>query len=60
MGSEMCIRDRKWDDYTVTVTVVRDGKEIVRKKTIDVIGGQTYALNFDFEDVDASAFASNK
>ena len=50
----------KWDDYTVTVTVVRDGKKIVREKTIDVIGGQTYALNFDFDDVDASAVASNK
>ena len=54
------IEGEKWDDYTVTVTVVRDGKKIVRKKTIDVIGGQTYALNFDFEDVDASAVASNK
>ena len=50
----------KWDDYTVTVTVVRNGKEIVREKTIDVIGGETYALNFDFDEVDASAVASSK
>jgi len=50
----------KWDGYTVKVTVVRDGKEVVRKRTIDVVGGQTYALKFDFDQVDSTAVATNK
>ena len=50
----------KWKGYTVKVSVVRDGEEIVRERTIDVIGGETYALNFDFDKVDSTAVASNE
>lgn len=47
-----------WKGYTVEVIVKRDGKEIVRRKTIDVVGGERYALAFDFDQVDANSVAA--
>lgn len=48
-----------WDDYKVVVTFEKNGKEIVREKTIDVIGGQAYTLSF-VDTVDSDAVVVKK
>lgn len=37
-----------WDNYNVVVTLQRDGRVETRKKTIDLIGGESRELTFDF------------
>lgn len=38
----------EWNDYSVVVTLERSGRTEIRKKTIDLIGGQSRDLTFDF------------
>ncbi len=38
-----------WKDYTVQVSVERNGKVISRKETIDMLAGESYSLSFDFD-----------
>ncbi len=47
-----------WDDYKIVVSVVREGERISQEKTIKVIGGESYALAFDFDQVDANSVAA--
>jgi uncharacterized protein (TIGR03000 family) len=42
-----------WKDYTVRVELQRAGKMLVREKTLQVEGGQTYQLAFDFNEANA-------
>ena len=41
-----------WKDYTVRVVWQKDGKSLTREKTLQVEGGQTYELKFDFDQQD--------
>lgn len=38
----------EWDDYNVVVTLERDGRVETRQKTIDLTGGESRQLTFDF------------
>ncbi len=40
-----------WDDYKVTVTVLRDGREVTKEKVIQLVGGQNEHIAFDFDEV---------
>jgi uncharacterized protein (TIGR03000 family) len=40
---------KTWNDYTVLVSVKRDGKTVVQEKKIDMTSGETYSLTFDFD-----------
>lgn len=48
-----------WDDYTVVVTYEKDGEKIVCEKTIDVVGGNAYVLDFA-SSVDSTSVAVKK
>lgn len=37
---------KSWKDYTVRVTVIRDGKEITREKTTDIRAGENREMSF--------------
>ncbi len=39
----------KWENYTVSVTVNRDGQEVTREKVINVNAGDSLSLQFDFD-----------
>ena len=41
-----------WSDYRITVTVVRDGKDLVAEKILNIESGQDYVLDFDFSQPD--------
>jgi uncharacterized protein (TIGR03000 family) len=36
----------KWNDYKVVVTIQQDGRTIVSEKKLDIVAGQSYALDF--------------
>ncbi len=38
-----------WDNYTVVVSIVRDGQTITKEKTLTLVSGNEYELAFDFE-----------
>jgi uncharacterized protein (TIGR03000 family) len=38
-----------WDGYDVVVTVQRDGQTLSKQQTIDLEGGKTVSLSFDFD-----------
>jgi hypothetical protein len=40
---------QSWSNYEVAVTVVRDGKEIVRRQVINLNAGDAQKLTFDFD-----------
>lgn len=40
-----------WNDYKVTVTVLRDGREVTKEKVIQLVGGQNEHIAFDFDEV---------
>jgi uncharacterized protein (TIGR03000 family) len=40
---------QSWDNYTVRVTVDRDGKTLTREKTITLRAGDDQELSFDFD-----------
>jgi uncharacterized protein (TIGR03000 family) len=39
---------QQWSGYVVRVELERDGQSIVKEKTLDVVGGGSYELTFDF------------
>jgi uncharacterized protein (TIGR03000 family) len=39
----------KWENYTVSVTVNRNGKDITQEKTVSLDAGSSVRLNFDFD-----------
>lgn len=47
-----------WQDYTIVVQVERDGKTITQEKAIDLQGGVSQELDFDFDVVDPARLAS--
>ena len=40
---------QQWNGYTVRVELQRDGQTLVKERTLDITGGQTYDLAFEFE-----------
>ncbi len=38
-----------WKNYTVEVSVVRDGKVVTQERTMNLLAGETYSLDFDFD-----------
>ena len=38
-----------WKDYTVQVSIERDGQTLTKSQTIDLAAGEAKSLNFDFE-----------
>ena len=38
-----------WKDYTVLVSVTRNGKVVSQEKKLDMVAGETYSLNFEFD-----------
>ena len=47
-----------WKDYTIQVSVQRNGKTVTREKTLDLLAGDTHALKFDFDDSTAELVVS--
>jgi uncharacterized protein (TIGR03000 family) len=43
-------RGEKWNDYQIVVTLDRNGRQLKQEKSIDLVGGQSYDLRFDFAD----------
>lgn len=41
---------QKWTAYKIVATIERDGKEITQEKVIDVEGGKSHEIAFDFSD----------
>ncbi len=39
-----------WDDYVVQVTIERDGRTLTQQRKLNVRGGESYELTFDFEE----------
>jgi uncharacterized protein (TIGR03000 family) len=39
----------EWHDYTVRVELQQDGKTLTKEKTLQLNGGQTYKLAFEFD-----------
>lgn len=50
----------EWSDYTVRVELERDGRTLVRQKTLAVLGGESYELAFDFADEAVAQLAQAK
>jgi uncharacterized protein (TIGR03000 family) len=44
-----------WDNYTVKVSIELDGQTITQQRTIDLVGGETHDLRFEFEPVIVAA-----
>jgi uncharacterized protein (TIGR03000 family) len=42
-------KGEKWEGYNVLVKLDRDGRVDTRQKTINLIGGQSHELTFDFD-----------
>jgi len=40
---------QSWDDYTIRVTVERDGQTVAKEKTINLVAGKHVDLTFDFD-----------
>jgi len=38
----------EWNDYSLVVTLKRDGRVETRRKTINLVGGESRELSFDF------------
>ena len=49
---------KTWNDYTVLVSVKRDGETVVQEKKLDMTAGESYSLTFDFESKVQSQIAS--
>ncbi|QEG24168.1 TIGR03000 domain-containing protein [Mariniblastus fucicola] len=43
------LKSGKWDDYSVEVSVVRDGKTLTRKEKFDLAAGEFRFFEFDFD-----------
>jgi uncharacterized protein (TIGR03000 family) len=40
---------QSWDNYTVSVAVVRDGQTVEQERTLTLVGGKSQELSFDFD-----------
>jgi uncharacterized protein (TIGR03000 family) len=40
---------QQWNDYTVEVSLERDGRTIREKRTLDISAGQQYVVDFEFD-----------
>lgn len=38
-----------WDDYKIVATIEKDGETITQEKTLTVVAGEVYKVNFDFD-----------
>jgi len=38
-----------WSDYTVVATLERNGRTLTQERTIDLKGGESQQITFDFE-----------
>jgi uncharacterized protein (TIGR03000 family) len=44
-----------WDDYVVRVAFVRDGREVIRERTLTVRAGEVHEVNFDVDETRLAA-----
>ncbi len=51
-------RGETWEDYTVTVTINQDGRDVVQSRRITLSGGEHRKLAFNFEDGKAGDLAA--
>jgi uncharacterized protein (TIGR03000 family) len=42
---------QEWSDYTIEVELERNGRTIRQEKKLDIVGGQTYQVDFEFDSV---------
>jgi uncharacterized protein (TIGR03000 family) len=49
------LTEGKWDDYSVEVSVVRDGKTLTRREKFDLVAGEFKYFQFSFDDDISSA-----
>jgi len=49
-----------WSNYEVQVTVIRDGREISKRKTLSLVAGSQRELNFDFDGEVANASLASR
>lgn len=47
-----------WDDYSVEVSVVRDGKTLTRTETFDLAAGEFRFFEFDFDQTNSGSLAN--
>ena len=40
---------QKWNSYKIVATIVRDGREVTLEKVLDVEGGKSHEIAFDFD-----------
>jgi uncharacterized protein (TIGR03000 family) len=40
---------QRWENYTIKVSVDRDGRTVTQERTIELVGGERYELAFDFD-----------
>ena len=52
------LKSGKWDDYSVEVSVVRDGKTLTRKEKFDLGAGEFRFFEFDFDKAGSGSIAS--
>lgn len=52
------LKSGKWDDYSVEVSVVRDGKTLTRKEKFDLAAGEFRFFEFDFDKAGSGSVAS--
>jgi len=52
------LKSGKWDDYSVEVSVVRNGKTLTRKEKFDLAAGEFRFFEFDFDKAGAGSVAS--
>lgn len=53
------LKSGNWEDYSVEVSVVRDGKTLTRKEKFDLSAGEFRYFDFDFDKAPASSIAKN-
>jgi uncharacterized protein (TIGR03000 family) len=51
------LKSGKWDDYSVEVSVVRDGKTLTRREKFDLAAGEFRFFDFDFDKPSVSSVA---
>ena len=52
------LKSGKWDDYSVEVSVVRNGKTLTRKEKFDLAAGEFRFFEFDFDNAGSGSVAS--
>jgi uncharacterized protein (TIGR03000 family) len=52
------LKSGKWEDYSVQVSVVRDGKTLTKKESFDLGAGEFRFFEFEFDKASAGSIAS--